>query len=88
MSDNLKPCPCCGSENVSPIFMNKGLPFEAVAAACNDCELRTQWKKYFEDGKKVWNTRPGDPVTLPPPRFGLCNECGRVRSYCTCKESK
>ncbi len=57
MSDGLKPCPCCGSDIVMPIFVNVDTPHAAVAVMCKKCGLQTGFVKKFPKAKDCWNTR-------------------------------
>ena len=79
MSDELKPCPCCDSENVGPLFVNKEATYQSVAACCRDCGLQTRMGKHFTKAREVWNTRPEDQECESCGGHGTpmgCGECG------------
>ncbi len=57
MSEKLKPCPFCGSENLS---------CEGHFVICNDCGARSDLTYPIPDDKKClknWNTRTADKET-------------------------
>lgn len=65
MSNELKPCPCCGSENIEVKYIGNDLSKKRkVEIKCKSCRLtRTDGAIYhnhdwcFETAKKYWNTR-------------------------------
>ena len=55
MSEEIKPCPFCGSEDVE-VFPNYGHYF----AACCDCGSEGPNKERKEEAIRKWNQRPYD----------------------------
>lgn len=55
MSEEIKPCPFCGSEDVE-VFPNYGRYF----AACCDCGSEGPNKERKEEAIRKWNQRPYD----------------------------
>jgi Lar family restriction alleviation protein len=81
VSDQLKPCPHCGSTNV-------GLPFddrECAWVTCRDCECDGPLVKGgFDNAKAIegWNRRTPTPCphcrsTNNAPDSLKCDDCGR-----------
>lgn len=51
----LKPCPFCGSLDLS-VFI-KGCDGKKYAVCCNTCDARGARKRNKEQAEKAWNTR-------------------------------
>lgn len=65
-SEELKPCPFCGTDNigVNSTFISKaiivGSAFFPLIVCC-ECFAQTQPYRTEEEARKAWNRRPNDP---------------------------
>lgn len=60
MSDELKPCPFCGGEAVLEIdhdTIQPDAPIDWKRVRCNNCNIRTTWRKSEADAIEAWNRR-------------------------------
>ena len=57
MSEELKPCPFCGSDDidVTYTYVDDGLDYYAE---CTDCYCRGAWEPTAAKARAAWNTRP------------------------------
>lgn len=60
MSDELKPCPFCGGEAVLEIdhdTIQPDAPIDWKRVRCNNCNIRTTWRKSEAEAIEAWNRR-------------------------------
>jgi hypothetical protein len=57
MTDELKPCSFCKSQNIKLVTSAFGMGNQA-AVACQDCSAGIGWFDTEEEARKAWNTRP------------------------------
>lgn len=55
--DELKPCPFCGSTNVSLVRFDNGRTFDGFVAQCEYCGVATEVNKNAVDAVNTWNKR-------------------------------
>ena len=57
MSEELKPCPFCGSDDidVTYTYIEGGVDYYAE---CTDCYCRGAWEPTPEKARAAWNSRP------------------------------
>ena len=55
MSEEIKPCPCCGSTNVHA-YNSKSAQYRQYSIKCMKCGLRV-CKATLMEAKEVWNRR-------------------------------
>ena len=69
MSENLKPCPCCGGPAIKSLASRDNHVF------CHYCGLRTKGYKAIEDAIADWQERTDDPLldTLWAVVHAVCN---------------
>ena len=67
MSEKYKPCPFCGSENVTKVL----LPGLMWIVGCNDCGCRTSEHFRSKDADTSWNHR------VEPEKVCQCEQCKR-----------
>ena len=88
MSEELKPCPFCGSEAKEIIRDNASLVY------CNKCERGTGLCKGADSARKLWNTRPIEDgkdkeiVRLKRALYNLKDDVIRRRMFATTVEEK
>ena len=58
MSDKLKPCPCCGSENVH-LYQANADKYRTYQIKCKKCGLRISKPTRLEV-TEAWNKRTGE----------------------------
>ena len=58
MSEELKPCPFCGSKRIAPeIFNDDDDVTVEYAISCLNCKAQSSYFTSFEDAINAWNTR-------------------------------
>lgn len=57
MSEELKPCPCCGCKVIGAAEMKQALSTYSVVE-CHDCGLKASSYESLADAIAKWNTRP------------------------------
>ena len=53
MTEQLKPCPFCGSADLSVISFD----YKCYAVECNNCGAIGRFKETNDDAKSAWNSR-------------------------------
>src|SRR5574343_605803 len=61
MSEELKPCPCCGCKNIGAT--NVTLHYRLVE--CHDCGLKASSYESLDEAIAKWNARPAPAVQVP-----------------------
>ncbi len=56
----MKPCPFCGSTNVS----DGSGGFEMCDVGCDECGAATEWYPTIEEARAAWNARPIEDALL------------------------
>ena len=57
MTDNLKPCPFCGGNNVGVFNWEVTFQGDYFKAYCEDCDFELKPQMTEEEAIKAWNTR-------------------------------
>ena len=65
MTEKLKPCPFCGSENVEVFKFNIDFAPGKYGVHCNDCEISVGRFNMEDDVIKGWNQRGGKLKPCP-----------------------
>ena len=64
MSNELKPCPFCGGNNLIIIDADTWSRFKLAAVICQECKVTTPCFYLEEEAIVWWNTRHQDPTRI------------------------